>query len=609
MSFARLGLAWALMAMALVTQAAAAEATASEATSTKPEIGTKIADVRFKDIHWLERSIKELGEKKAFVVVFTTLECPLVQRYLPRIKELSEQYKDKDVQFVAINVGPEDALTEVAYQAIKVDAQFPFGKDFSGETVKALGVERTPEVVVLDGELTLKYRGRINSQYRTGGVAPEAGREDLKEAIEDVLAGRELSVKETPVDGCKITFEELKSPIEKVNYSEHVAAIFQKNCQDCHRPGTTAPFSLLEYEDAVNYAEMIAEVVGERRMPPQYASSEHGHFINKMELTRDERAMVVQWCKTGCEQGDKSKAPAPREFPTTRWRIGEPDLVLPIPKAIKIPKEGYVAYKYVFLPHKFEQDTWVQAIEILPDNMRAVHHANLVSIKDGNLKNPDFITGYVPGGDPMVMGPNEGFCVRKGSTLVLQIHYVTYGEESTDQMEVGLVYCKQRVDKEIRDFQVTNLTFKVPPHEPHYRVDAVKEFNCDATGVGMFVHMHLRGKDMLFRAVYPDGTKEDLLMVPNYNFDWQLSYRWDFGSRKFPKGTKIECVAHYDNSKFNPYNPAPEKTVEEGQQTYQEMMYGFMFYTDDNEKLGLEIDPSTGFVLNGAAPADQASSK
>jgi hypothetical protein len=102
---------------------------------------------------------------------------------------------------------------------------------------------------------------------------------------------------------------------------------------------------------------------------------------------------------------------------------------------------------------------------------------------------------------------------------------------------------------------------------------------------------------MTYRAIFPDGHDEMLLAIPNYSFDWQQAYRWPLNEVKFPKGTKIECIAHYDNSTFNPYNPDATKEVGEGQQTFQEMMYGFVFYTDDDEHLDLKVDPKTGRVI------------
>ncbi len=148
---------------------------------------------------------------------------------------------------------------------------------------------------------------------------------------------------------------------------------------------------------------------------------------------------------------------------------------------------------------------------------------------------------------------------------------------------------------------MTNLKFKVPPGAPHYPVAGTKVLKADMTGYGMFSHMHLRGKDMTFRAVHPDGTDETLLVVPNYNFDWQQAYRWSENQVKFPKGTKLEVSAHFDNSAFNPYNPDATKIVDQGQQTFQEMMYGFVFFTQDDEHLNLTIDPKTGTVVSPGA--------
>mgnify|MGYP001017862235 CR=1 FL=1 len=120
-------------------------------------------------------------------------------------------------------------------------------------------------------------------------------------------------------------------------------------------------------------------------------------------------------------------------------------------------------------------------------------------------------------------------------------------------------------------------------------VEAKRTFENDSTLVGFFSHMHLRGKDMLFNAIYPDGKEETILAIPNYNFDWQMNYRWAPKTKKFPKGTKIHCLAHFDNSKFNPYNPDPNATVKEGDQTYEEMMFGFFFYTLDDPYIHLAL--------------------
>ena len=196
----------------------------------------------------------------------------------------------------------------------------------------------------------------------------------------------------------------------------------------------------------------------------------------------------------------------------------------------------------------------------------------------------------------MILKDGVGFKIPKGAGLLLQIHYVTTGKEENCQIRVGFRYADGKIQKQLRHKVLVDNKFAIPPGAPAHRVAASKVLEEDVVGVGLFVHMHLRGKDMTFRARYPDGAAETLLLVPNYSFDWQMPYRWATGKKRFPKGMRLEAVAHYDNSKFNPYNPDPSATVHEGQQTRNEMMNGYFFYTEANERLNLQIDPKTGHV-------------
>lgn len=584
-------------ALAMVGQTVSVAKT-PDAGNAQVAIGQQVDEFGFKDIRYLPRTLADFGDKKAYVIMFTTLDCPLARRYLPKLAELDLAYRDQGVQFLAVNVGPNDALREVAYQAIKANCEFPFAKDFDGEVVRALGAGRAAEVVVLDAERKLRYRGRVDDQYRLGGERPAASRDDLKLAIEDVLAGRDVKVARTAIDGCKINLPKPRSGNPQVTFAEHILPLLQKHCQDCHRAGSPeAPFELASYEDAVDNAEMMVEVVKEQRMPPWFGSEEHGQFTNHRGLSADERHLFEDWVRGGLNQGDMSKAPAPRVFSESKWKIGEPDLVLKAARQ-KIPATGYIPYRYVFLPHFFKKETWVQGVQIRAENSQVMHHCNMAWVQKGKrASNENFITGQVPGGDAMILDRNVGFMIPANSSLVLQIHYVTIGEETTDQISVGLRFAREKIQKHLRNSQVTNTKFKIPPQAPHHQVSAVRELAGDATGYGLFTHMHLRGKDMTFRALYPDGRAEKLLVVPNYSFDWQQAYRWPVDTVKFPKGTKLEVSAHYDNSPFNPFNPDPSKEVGDGPQTFHEMMYGFVFFTYDDEQLNLTIDPETGHVI------------
>jgi len=557
------------------------------------KVGDRIDKLRFTDTHYLPRTLADFGAKKAFVLVFTNTSCPLAQRYLPVLQALAQEYRAKDVQIVAVNAAEEDSIVAMATQAVRHDVEFPFVKDAGGVCARALGVRRTPEVVILDGEHRLRYRGRIDDQYRLGGVRGAATRHDLKEALDSVLGGRAVAVAETEVDGCPITFPLPRQP-RPVTFAEHVAPILQRHCWQCHQPGGPAPFALTAYKQASARAEALAEVVADGRMPPWFAAHEFGPFVNRRGLSDEERTTLLDWVHSGTALGDEKKVPQPPPPRKSKWRIGEPDLVL---KTVvhELPAAGDIPYTYAVLPHIFAADTWVQGVEILPDNPRVLHHCNLAfGSLAGGVKEENFITGNVPGGDAMTLDDGVAFRIPKGSVLGLQIHYVATGKPEKCRLSVGLRYPRVAVQKQLRHLQITTNRFAIPPGAPAHKVAAQRILDRDVIGLGLFAHMHVRGKDMTLTAYPPDGKPDTLLVIPNYSFSWQVSYRWQPGQKRLPKGTRLECVAHFDNSAFNPFNPDPKATVRVGEQTYQEMMYGFFFYIDAAEQLGLYIDPKTG---------------
>jgi hypothetical protein len=567
---------------------------ALHAADAEVAIGAKIDNLNFKDIRYLSRSLDDFPKKKALVLVFTNSSCPLAARYFPTLKRLEKDYRDRDVQFLAVNAGEEDTVTAMAAQAVEYEVEFPFVKDVPGRCAAALGVKRTPGVAVLDGDRKLRYRGRIDDQYRPGGGRDAPTHNDLKDALDAVLAGKDVATPETPVDGCLITLLEPRHSDDPPTYSEKVAPILRKHCQECHRPGTTAPFALTSYDQARTKAQMIAEVVAEGRMPPWFAAPGHGEFTNRRGLSADERETVLQWAAAGAPRGKEMDEPKP-DFDDSKWLIGEPDLTLQT-AVFGLPSEGDVPYKYVILSHLFLDETWVQSIQILPDNPRVVHHANLAfaSLGDG-FQESNLLTGFVPGGEPMRLDDGVARRVPKNSVVALQIHFVTTGKPEKCRLTVGFRFPRGKVQQQPRHVLLVDHRFAIPPGAAAHPVSAGRTLDCDAVGVGLFTHMHLRGKAMTFRAVPPDSDKaETLLTIPNYSFDWQTAYHWAPGKVRFAKGTRLECTALYDNSPFNPFNPDPKATVKDGPQTWQEMMNGFVFYLDANETLNLTVDPKTG---------------
>ena len=570
-------------------------------------IGSEVGNLTFKDTRCLTRSLSDLGEAKGYALVFLNASCPIAQRYLPRLQELHAKYAPQGLQLVAIYNSQDETPMEIAAHGLAAGLTFPLVWDEEHKCTQALGVERIPQAVLLDAGKRVVYSGRIDDQYRTGGVQPQVGRHDLADAIDEMLAGKPVSVAETTIDGCKVTPWQAPKFDYQVTFHEHIEAILQRNCQNCHHEGTATPFALVTYDEAKAQGEMLAEVVRDGRMPPWYALSKYGHFTNDPTLTREERKLVEAWVRGGLGRGDATKAPKPLEFSKAEWRIGEPDLVLTTRKPIKIQASGFIPYNYVFLQPPFAEDTYVEAIEIRPHNRAVVHHCNafyfdpVTRTAGANT----FITGYVPGGVPFTMRPGIAQRIPKNATIGLQIHHVTTGKEEESTISIGFRYAKGTVNKTTHFVLLDPRDIAIPPGDPFYEMKAQKKVEEDATLLGLFTHMHLRGRDMTFFANYPDGKREILLQIPNYNFEWQIGYVCPEppDEVRIPAGTELAAIAHFDNSKFNPYNPDPKYKVPRGDQSYDEMFNGFIFYVHDKDQLNLQIDPKTGHVLEPADPA------
>jgi hypothetical protein len=380
-----------------------------------------------------------------------------------------------------------------------------------------------------------------------------------------------------------------------ITYHEDVVPVLQKHCQACHRPGEAAPFSMLTYKDTRPWASSMKRAVVSRKMPPWHADPSVGHFGNDRRLSQEEIDVIARWADAGAPEGDSKKAPAPLTF-LEGWNIGKPDLVLEMPQAFSVPATGTIDYQWIVMPTGLDKDTWIEGIEVRPGDRTVVHHVIafyrrpgskwLVDAKPG-IPTPKAsgdseggmsdgaIGGYVPGLPAGRLASGRAIFLPGGSDIILQVHYNATGKATADRTKVGIVFAKQ--DPVERSFQLglANPTFVIPPGDPNYRVDADMTIDSDVRVLGFTPHMHLRGKSFEFRAVFPDGSREVLLRVPKYDFNWQLTYDLD-EERVFPKGTKFEATATFDNSANNPFNPDPKASVRFGDQTWDEMMVGFI---------------------------------
>lgn len=504
-------------------------------------------------------SIKDF---KALVVVFTGADCPVSRLYHPKLGRLEKEYAARSVKFALVPADSDPALAE------------------------ALDARRTPECFLLDSARVLRYRGAIDDQYGIGYSRDEPTRKYLVDALEAVLAGKAPAVGATEAPGCAIErpFKSAPGAGGVPAYHRDVAPVFQRRCVECHRPGEIGPFSLLSYAKAKSSAARIKEAVTQRRMPPWHADPKYGAWENDRHLSDEEIRTISRWADAGAPEGDPKEAPPAKTWPES-WVIGTPDAVYRLPRPEKVPAEGTIPYRYITVRTGLKEDRWVQAMEVRPSARGVVHHI-LVFVQypfnrlreqppiDGGLFNGYFAI-MVPGERPTVYPEGMGKLLPAGASLIFQIHYTANGEAAEDQTAIGIIFAKEPAKEVVVTRGIINRRIRIPPGSANHREEASFEFKHDAKILSFLPHMHVRGKSFRYVAIHPDGKEEILLDIPKYDFNWQTCYR--YREPKLVKaGTKIRCIAHFDNSKGNPANPDPTVEVRFGQQTWEEMLNGYM---------------------------------
>ncbi len=398
---------------------------------------------------------------------------------------------------------------------------------------------------------------------------------------------------------------------ETVTFHRDVLPVLQKNCQTCHRPGEAAPMSFLTYEETRPWARAIREATALGKMPPWGAEPGVGKkFRNDRRLEQAEIETLKAWADQGGPAGNTADAPAPVKF-VEGWIMGEPDKVWRLPEAFEAPARGTIDYTYFIIPNAFPDDTWVEASEVRPEARSVVHHIIAyarppestwlegyesgqffvpVDRKKQGQRPPNlspsqwrrWVAGYAPGIRPEIYGPGLAKLIPAGSDLIFELHYTANGTKLRDQSSVGIRIAEQAPERRLVGGAVLNGGFKIPANSTNHRVDAAIEFTEEATLLSLTPHMHLRGKSFEFRAIYPTGESEILARIRNYDFNWQITYALE-KPIPLPRGTKIECTAHFDNSANNPNNPDPSAEVGWGDQSWEEMMIGFFSLAVDME--------------------------
>ncbi len=411
---------------------------------------------------------------------------------------------------------------------------------------------------------------------------------------------------------------------DSITFHKNVEPILQAHCQSCHRPGQTAPMSLLSYESARPWAKAMKNAVLTRKMPPWFADPRYGHFTNDRSLRQSDMDAIAQWADAGAPEGDAKDAPAAVKWPADGWEI-QPDFIVDGP-AFAVPAKpnaNVIEWTYITVPSGFKEDTWVTSMEVRPSEPSVTHHicvyfkphtpdteyntpvwaarprdekgiapaeaagVNGRDLPKSLLEGTNGVEGcYVPGQytqDYRLF--HAAKLIKAGSDMVFQLHYTPNGKDVVDHPRLGFTVAKAPAERTYVTIGTSAPSdakhFAIPPNNPNWESPPmVAEFLADAELVNMFPHMHVRGKDMTYQLTYPNGETETILSVPRYDFNWQLGY--DVAQPiKIPKGTRMKVTAHFDNSANNKFNPDPNQTVYYGDMTWEEMMFPFFSVTVD----------------------------
>jgi len=593
------------------------------AFTTAVSAGERIGDFALIDNQGAQHHMAWYDDQNAVVILPQAVGATDAEA-LAAFQDLEVKFAEQGVVFFLMNPGLQIDRQAVTADIAALGADFPVLMDDAQLATEALGLTRLDEAVVYDPKsFEMVYRGSTDAE--------------LAASIQRLLDGADDSLVTVATDGATIELTGPGSD-NVPSYVADVAPVIKENCANCHREGGIAPFAMDSKLALQGWSPMIREVVMTKRMPPGQIDNKVSHRMkNEMNLSDAEMQTLVRWVNAGSPVDGEVDPLEDLVWSDTKWTVseelGEPDLIVRIPPQA-VPATGVVDYRDIPIDLGLTEDRWVRASEVAPDKKEVLHHIITTIIPPGGVEdaqtafisainslpeeraaairaemfaaiatgeapdigkifqeNPDIdvgsllggsdpdlgsIAGYAPGNSVQMSEEGVGGLLKAGTTVSLQLHYTTSGKEVTDETEIGVwFYPEGEVPEERMSGGVGNaFTIAIPPQAKDHEMQLVTHVRQDAELYSLMPHMHFRGKRMKFTAIYPDGSEELLLSVPDYDFNWQLAHEFAEPYR-IPAGTQIIAVGAFDNSEQNPANPDPSIEVNWGEQSWEEMFMGF----------------------------------
>ncbi|WP_309605424.1 redoxin family protein [Phenylobacterium sp.] len=560
--------------------AAGAEAMAAPTPATIDNF--MLVDAQKLEAHDLYR----MADDKAIVLVSTGVGCPIARSMVPALKALRDRYAAQGVEMFLVDSNLQDSRDAIAAEAKEYGIDIPILMDSNQLVGEALGVTRTAEVFVITPKTwKVAYHGPV-SDAADYGVQKAATKEFANDALAAVLAGKPAPAATQASKGCLVDFPERgKAAATRISYVKDVAPILEAKCVACHEEGGIGPFAMTNYAMVKGFSPMIREVIRTDRMPPYNADPHVGKFSDDKSLTPKEIKTIVHWVEAGAPRGDGVDPLGAKKHVAPEWPLGKPDLVLNVP-AYTIPASGVVDYQHPYAINPLTEGKWLRASTIKVESRQGVHHILTGYMTEVPKPGQAFenkwgvsVGGYAVGAESEIAPKNVGAYLPPGGAVGFQTHYTPFGKEVTDHSQVALYFYKanEKPEMVMHNSVIVNNSIVLPPNDGHHLETTYLNIPHEMLLYSAFPHAHYRGASADLWLRTPDGKDRLLLSLPRYDFSWQRAYTFA-EPVKVPAGSKLIAHFIYDNSKRNPNNPDPNKTVVWGDQSWEEMFYTALRY-------------------------------
>jgi hypothetical protein len=544
------------------------------ARSIPPFTGQYASDFRLIDQNGVSRELHyyiTLPTLKAIVVTFADGNY---SAFAPKIAALKSSYPANSVFFWTIETGVNNTRSNILKQAAAAGINWPVYYD-------PMQLVTHDYDAHFNGETFVISRENMKVAYR--GVIDDATTNYVRAALNNLTATTPEQVITTRLEP---TLGEITARAGiTADYATVIAPLLQAKCITCHSPDNIAPFALTKYDDVVEHGDDMKEEILAARMPPWHADPNYGIFHNDISLSATEKAQLVDWIEAGMPRGAGSDPltdvpPAPSKWPE---EFGPPDQIVKIPVQ-QVPASGTLAYRYIYANATNSTDKWLRAAIVRPSNRRVVHHY-IVWEGHSNFAQLSGIAGYAPGRTERAFPEGTGVLLPANSALTFNLHYTANGTNEVDQPELALWYASAPPAQPLQTAAVLNLNFTfggitIPAGSADFEVVASQTFSSPVRLYSFSPHMHFRGLRMRFELTLPgSSTKQILLSVPKYDFDWQTIYSLET-PLDLPANSRIDVIGAFDNSAQNIFNPDPTVGVKWGEQSWQEMFIGYMEYSN-----------------------------